>query len=30
MKNNPRVDIYLDKIVNNTKEIIKKCAKKEN
>ncbi|MCK5768276.1 MAG: alanine/ornithine racemase family PLP-dependent enzyme [Candidatus Atribacteria bacterium] len=29
MKNNPRVDIYLDKIVNNTKEIIKKCAKKE-
>ena len=29
MKNNPRIDIYLDKIVNNTKEIIKKCAKKE-
>jgi len=28
MKNNPRVDIYLDKIVNNTKVIIKKCAKK--
>jgi len=29
MKSNPRLDIYLDKIVYNTKKIIKQCAEKE-